>query len=729
MPAPKKTPNILIIDPNGVESLRRDLQKRYGLGVTHLTEGQTALDTMRQSNPDLIILNARLTSPPASELLADLMARQFTPPVVLVDANGDIAANNLDYPHIIGWLSQPFTTAELALLIQTALEYPLPASELVLAKRAELVAANERLAQRVQELQTLFDVGKSVTSNLDLQNVLRRVAQAAVDLTRADESYLLLKDDVDGDLYLRAQANLGIEEAKAFRVKVKDSIAGHVLQTNKPITLSKDSSSLKVKTGLTVFALVNVPVSLGESVIGVLGVDNRHQKRPFTKEDEQLLAVLAEWAAIAIQNARLFSDARQFSRNLRLVHEVSQLVSGALEVQQIPRLLLQRTAEIVEAECGSLALIDRVRNGVVFQLAYDNTGKELKALKDFLMPLGSGIIGMVAQTGLPLIVNDVKNHPAWSPLADQLTGFDTKKLIAVPLIAEGEILGVMELLNKKEGDFENNDLQLLSLVAASAAGAIQNARQFTALKQAHEALQEAQAQRIAAERWAVLGKAAANLAHRINNSTALVPLAAQHLEELLQQVEMSPDLRRKVDNNLDRIKRNSLYTVDLAIVLLRRFRRNPTRAHKINEMVEWALGLVEIPPNIKVTRHLDPNLPAIDTSDLLVDVFVELISNAARHLGSCSDGALRIATFKAGADKVSIQITDNGPGIPAENIGRIFDIFYTTSPSGLGFGLWWVKTFLEQQRGDIAVESYPNKSTTFTITLPCNLPALHSVEN
>jgi two-component system NtrC family sensor kinase len=729
MPSNKKIPNILIIDPNGTESLRRDLQKRYGFGVTHLVQGQTALETMRQSKPDLLILNATLTNPPAGDLLAELVAHQFTPPVVLVDANGDSAAGNLNYPHIIGWLSQPFTTAELALLIQTALEYPLPASELVLAKRAELVAANQRLAQRVQQLHTLFEVGKSVTSNLDLPSVLRRVAQAAVDLTHADESYLLLKDDTDGDLYLRAQANLGVEEPKAFRVKVKDSIAGHVLQTGQPIILSKDSSSLKVKTGLTVYALINVPVSLGDSVIGVLGVDNRHQQHAFTQEDEQLLAVLAEWAAIAIQNARLFADTQQFSRNLQLAHEVSQLVSGTLEVEQIPRLLLQRTAEIVEAECGSLSLIDKTRNGVVFQLAYDNAGKELKALEDFLMPLGSGIIGVVAQTGLPLIANDVKNHPAWSSLADQLTGFDTKKLIAVPLIAKGEILGVMELLNKKEGDFEDVDVQLLSLVAASTASAIQNARQFTALKQAHNALQEAQAQRIAAERWAVLGKAAANLAHRINNSTALVPLAAQHLEELLQQVEMPPDVRRKVDNNLDRIKRNSLYTVDLAIVLLRRFRHNPTRAHHINEMVEWALGLVEIPPNVKVVRHLDSNLPAIDTSDLLVDVFVELISNAVRHLAHRSDGSLRIATFKTGADKVSIQITDNGPGILPEHIGRIFDIFYTTSPDGLGFGLWWVKTFLEQQRGDITVESYPNEGATFTVTLPCNLPALHSVEN
>src|SRR6185503_18166557 len=98
----------------------------------------------------------------------------------------------------------------------------------------------------------------------------------------------------------------------------------------------------------------------------------------------------------------------------------------------------------------------------------------------------------------------------------------------------GEVVGVVELLNKKEGDFDQGDAQLMSLVAASAASALQNARQYAELQKANEALQRAQEQRIAAERWAVLGKAAGSLAHRINNTTTLVPIAVQHLRELLQ---------------------------------------------------------------------------------------------------------------------------------------------------------------------------------------------------
>src|SRR5688572_11715752 len=160
----------------------------------------------------------------------------------------------------------------------------------------------------------------------------------------------------------------------------------------------------------------------------------------------------ADLIMIAVQNAKLYEDTRHFSRNLQLVNEVSWLVSSSLDVEQIPHLLLNQTARLVGAECGSLALINEGKNGVIFQVAYDGQGQELKGLKDFLMPLGKGIVGLVAQTGQPVVANEARSHPAWSPLPDQITGFTTKKLVAVPLINEGEILGVIELLNKKEGD-------------------------------------------------------------------------------------------------------------------------------------------------------------------------------------------------------------------------------------------------------------------------------------
>jgi two-component system NtrC family sensor kinase len=718
----QKNARILIIDPADNPGLRSNLENQFGMVVSHHTSGRTALQSLRQEvKPDLIVLSANLDDLPASSFLAELNAENLSAPIILVGANGETAKANFNDKSIVGWLNHPIAASELATLIQSALERPLPDSDLVLTKRVELIEANQQLTAQVEQLQTLFEIGKSVTSQLELEKVLRRVVTAAVTLTQADESYLLLVDEASGNLYLRAEANLGVKEVKNFWVKVSDSIAGQVVQTGEPVAISKESHSLKVKTGLVVYALVNVPVKVGSKVIGVLGVDNRYQQRAFTTENQMLLSALADWAAIAIQNARLYTATSEFSHDLELVNEVSHLISSTLDVEQIPRLLVQRTTEIFEAECGSLALLDEERGGVVFQLAYDGQGNELTSLKNFLMPLGEGIVGLAAQTGLPHIVNNVRSDPGWSPVADQLTGFKTQKIMAVPLIAEGEVLGVIELLNKKEGNFDRRDLQLMLLVAASAASAIQNARQYAELQKTIEALRQEQEQRIAAERWAVLGKAAGSLAHRINNSTALVPIAIQQLRELLQPVKITSELRQEIEDNLDRIERNTLYTVDLAVALLRRFRQHPAKAHNINELIKRTLSLVEVPKNVKVVCHLDPKLPAVDTSDLLIDAMIELITNALRGM-EAKGGVLRIASFKTG-DKIAIQVTDSGSGIAPENLSRVFEMFFTTQPQGLGFGLWWVKTFLEQQHGEITVESRPDEGTTFTITLPSS-PAL-----
>ena len=713
-----KTPNILIVDPTDNPSLRANLSRDYGLTATYSADGQQALARLEQAQPDLLVLNAELNAPSAWVFLTELAAKKITPPVVLVGANGQ-AQDDFDYSNIIGWLNPPYTAAELASLIHSVLERPLD-SDWVLAKRAELIKANQQLTQRVQALDTLFEIGKSVTSLLDLEAILYRVVEAAVRLTKAEESYLLLVDELSGDLYLRAESNMAQEQVKDFWVKVNDSISGQVVQSGQPIILSRNDNTVKIKTGLTVYSLVNVPLKVGSEVIGVLGINNRRQRRAFTAHDQELLAALASWAAIAIQNAKLYATTKEHSRDLELINHITRLVSSTLEVEQIPRLLIQRATEVFEAECGSLALLDKERGAIVFQAAYDIQGNEIKRMKNLLMSLGQGIVGQVAQSGRPYIANDVTQDPDWSPIVDRLTGFQTKKVMAMPLIAEGETLGVVELLNKKESDFNQDDIKLFSLVASSTAIAIKNAQQYAALKNANQALQRAQAQRIASERWTVLGQAAGNLAHRINNSTALVPIAAQHLQELLQEVNMSPEVRQEVDDNLDRIRRNTLYTVDLAMALLRRFSKIPSEAYEVNALIKEAVELVDLPENIRVVFHLDPDLPNVNTSSLLIDVFVELITNAKKVM-SATGGLLRIASFSVG-HRVLVQITDNGPGISDVHLKRIFDMFYTNNPEGLGFGLWWAKTFLEQQHGQIAVESRLNEGTTFTLTLPAYTP-------
>jgi signal transduction histidine kinase len=153
-------------------------------------------------------------------------------------------------------------------------------------------------------------LGRAVTSQLDLEGVLNRVVEAAVYLTGAEEGSLMLIDEHSGDLYMRAARGLGEKHARGFRVRVEDSIAGQVLRSGQPIMLggTRRDDTYKVKTDYFVKALLNVPLKVGANVIGLLAVNNRDTVRAFNPRHLSMLTALADYASIAIYNARLYQD-------------------------------------------------------------------------------------------------------------------------------------------------------------------------------------------------------------------------------------------------------------------------------------------------------------------------------------------------------------------------------------------------------------------------------------
>lgn len=172
----------------------------------------------------------------------------------------------------------------------------------------QLLEANQQLERQLQELNAIYTIGRSVTSILDLNRVLNRVVEAAVYVAGAEEGLLLLLDSAEEELYLRAAKDVDEKLARNLRVRVDDSAAGRAIQSNRPVLVSGENT--KVITGYLVQALLYIPLQVPErGVIGVLGVVNRESERSFSEKDIFLLSALADYAAIAIENARLFESA------------------------------------------------------------------------------------------------------------------------------------------------------------------------------------------------------------------------------------------------------------------------------------------------------------------------------------------------------------------------------------------------------------------------------------
>lgn len=193
--------------------------------------------------------------------------------------------------------------------------------------RREVRRTTASLEQRVNEMDTLVNLGRSITSTLDLNRVLTSVVTAAVELTGAEEGHLLLLDEKTNELYMRAGRNCEESFARTFRLPVKDSIADRVIHTGEPVSFNGDSPN-KIKTAYFVYSLIYVPLRAHDRMIGVLGVDNRQAKRPFLQHHELLMTVLAEYATIAIQNAQLYHDSE--TERIKLEATLNNIQDGVI---------------------------------------------------------------------------------------------------------------------------------------------------------------------------------------------------------------------------------------------------------------------------------------------------------------------------------------------------------------------------------------------------------------
>ncbi|PWH18982.1 MAG: hypothetical protein DDG59_04535 [Anaerolineae bacterium] len=164
----------------------------------------------------------------------------------------------------------------------------------------------QSLEKRVEDLERLHRIGGKISASLNLNQVLREVVTAAVELTDAEEGNLMLLDKDSGNLILHAAHSVGEQKTAILRIPIYDTLLGEVIRTQKAVILG-GSELTKIKTAFFVRALIYVPLLMGNQAIGVLGIYNRKREQPFSEYHLMLLEALADYAAIAIQNAYYYT--------------------------------------------------------------------------------------------------------------------------------------------------------------------------------------------------------------------------------------------------------------------------------------------------------------------------------------------------------------------------------------------------------------------------------------
>lgn len=337
-------PLILVADDS--QDIRNFLKEAVlepaGYEVKTAGDGMAALNLAKRFDPDVVIVDHQMPSLTGIDLTQRLCAEFPHPPVILISSSAEqsmavkaMRAGAFDY------LAKPFEA-----------ELMLAAVGRALARRRQVLKALnggaatsssfEHLEYRLQELERLIMLGRSVTALLDHDEVLTAVVDASVQLTGAEEGSLLLLDETSGQLYMRASKNFDDEFARTFRLEVQDSLAGQVIGSGQPVLLDEQTPQ-KIKTSYLVHSLIYVPLQVRGRTIGVLGVDNREAGKQLTKDHVAVMSAMADYAAIAIENARLLSSSEAERRKLETI--LAGVENGVIVVNPENRLvIMNRTA-------------------------------------------------------------------------------------------------------------------------------------------------------------------------------------------------------------------------------------------------------------------------------------------------------------------------------------------------------------------------------------------------
>jgi putative nucleotidyltransferase with HDIG domain len=307
-------------------------------------------------------------------------------------------------------------------------------------------------------------------------------------LTRTKAGSIILLDEVTKDLIIVACKGKGSEGLVGKHTPRGGGIAGWVIRTGHSyFTADAEHDRLMKKefgreSGVAPQNRLCVPLKIARRVLGAIEVLNRKDRRPFQREDLYLLDALAAQVATVIENARLFEKYDSKVRKLRALKEISQLLNSTLDEKEVRRRAMEAATRLMEAEVGSLLLIDDATHELYFEVELGKRGERVKEIR---LKVGEGIAGWVAKTGEPVIVEDAQRDPRFSRKVDEKSSFVTRNMICVPIKVKDRIIGVLQAINKLGPQpFSKWDLEEFQSLADQVAIAIDNANLYKELQEA-----------------------------------------------------------------------------------------------------------------------------------------------------------------------------------------------------------------------------------------------------
>ena len=584
------------------------------------------------------------------------------------------------------------------------------------AAQATGLLRNIRLLEQAERergrLDVLYEISRRLAAARDSKSVLARLVDEASNLLGVEAAGIRLVEG--GDLVLAARTVSAARIMAKARIKVGESLSGHVVASGEPLQVSNldadDRYDVEHKRGAVEHgfqAFLGVPLRLHDRVIGTLNVYTK-RRREFATDEVSLLSALADQAALAIHKARLLADAQAREREAIQLYEVTSLLASSLDTDWILDQIYERAVNLLRCDAFGIHMPDPARGGLTLRRGF-NLPAELE--DNLVLKPGEGIVGRALESRKPAWTRDHLSDSSltYAPGTDDLIRARAPRAyLAVPILIRGEVLGVLTSYFFEPHDFSENEIRLLATLADHAGIAMDNARHYEHERQISQ----------------MKSDFVSFVTHQLRTPLAgikwMLELASQEKDlpaeagSYVQDAQAAAQRLIGLVNDLLDVARLERGKLSIALQPV------PLRSLTQSVLEETRLLVEEKGHRLELGGDGDGPVVSADPQ-LLRQVILNLVSNAIKY--TRDGGKIEIEMREADSEG-RWQIRDSGLGVPAAAQARLFEKFYradnvtTLETEGTGLGLYLVRLIMEQLGGRVWCESVEGEGATFMFTLP-----------
>lgn len=589
-----------------------------------------------------------------------------------------------------------------------------------LAGQAAVAIDHSRLygqtQHRVDELSAFHEIVLQLNRPLELEVVLQNITEAALRLIEATNLHIYLWDEErDEFTFCSALWRDGRRTPAVVRPR-QDGLTATVVHggqvvviddaDNHPLYQGPESSEWGVK------AIAGFPLRHGDRIIGAFTATYL-EPHTFSSDELMFMNLLADQAAVAVENARLFADAQQRLRSMSALVDMAKQVTGNLRVERVMQTTVQTIQKLLNARASTIALLSEDGSELVVEAAAGIKPQYHRVR----IKLGEGISGRAVRERRMIYIRDTYREPDFLFFDDVL-----RSLLVVPLITRDRVIGTLTVDSDRPEAFSDSDRQLLTIAAAQVSVAFSNARLFEALEE--RAAELARAYEELKENDRLKDELVQNVSHELRTPLTFIRgyvdlllegemggLTPQQLQALQIVSTKTDEVTRLVEDimSLQRISAGNLRRERFAISDLL---ESSVACHEMSAENQGLELIYEPPAKLGIVEA---------DQGRINQVLDNLIGNAMKF---SPDGGKIVLRMIERRDDVLVVVSDEGIGIPEDKAERIFERFYQIDGSarrrfgGAGIGLAIVKRIIDAHAGDIWVKSGGEKGSAFFFTLP-----------